>query len=189
VGTSPNPNGTLTSDDPFSGETNGIPNGLRVPTLGIWGLTLPSDPGCFFGTCGFGMIFDATNDVTAASKSCLADAAQNFALHAGVDVVGFVGALLPGGTALSVVVNGAAATSGFGVALLDLPGDPHAARNGALMTTGGLALEHAGDAAVHAGLAVGRLVPVAGAIFSGVSLVLDYQQYQKAKNACVAGGN
>ncbi len=54
-------NGTLNSDDPFSGETNGIPNGLQVPTLGVWGLVLPSDPGCFFGTCGGGLIFDATN--------------------------------------------------------------------------------------------------------------------------------
>ena len=49
MGTSPNPpNGTLTSDDPFSGETNGIPNGLQVPSLGLPGL------GCTYGggSCG-----------------------------------------------------------------------------------------------------------------------------------------
>jgi hypothetical protein len=46
VGTNPNPsNGTLTSDDPFSGETNGIPNGL------------PGYPGCTYGSgsCGGGV--------------------------------------------------------------------------------------------------------------------------------------
>src|SRR5581483_425451 len=33
VGSSPNPpTGSLTSDDPFGGETNGIPNGLGIPT-------------------------------------------------------------------------------------------------------------------------------------------------------------
>lgn len=42
VGTSPNPpNGSLNSDDPFGGETNGIPNGLQVPTLGLAGILLP----------------------------------------------------------------------------------------------------------------------------------------------------
>jgi RHS repeat-associated protein len=47
VGENPNPpNGTLTSDDPFGGETNGIPNGLQVPTLGF-----PGNPGCEFGGC------------------------------------------------------------------------------------------------------------------------------------------
>ena len=52
VGTSPNPpDGTLTSDDPFGGETNGIPNGLQVPTLGLAGILLPADPGCEFGGC------------------------------------------------------------------------------------------------------------------------------------------
>jgi len=48
------PNGTLTSDDPFSGETNGIPNGLRVPTLGLPGLLLPGNHGCEFGPCAMG---------------------------------------------------------------------------------------------------------------------------------------
>jgi RHS repeat-associated protein len=52
LGTSPNPsNGTLTSDDPFGGETNGIPNGLRIPTLGLPGLLMPGGPGCDFGPC------------------------------------------------------------------------------------------------------------------------------------------
>lgn len=53
VGSSPNPNGSA-SNDPFSGETNGIPNGLRVPTLGLPGLLMPSSPGCDFGACGGG---------------------------------------------------------------------------------------------------------------------------------------
>ncbi len=54
VGTSPNsPNGTLASDDPFSGETNGIPNGLKIPTLGLAGILLPTASGCDFGGCGF----------------------------------------------------------------------------------------------------------------------------------------
>jgi hypothetical protein len=54
VGTSPNPpDGTLTSDDPFSGETNGIPNGLGIPSLGLPGiLGIPS---------ALSVIFDATN--------------------------------------------------------------------------------------------------------------------------------
>jgi hypothetical protein len=51
MGSSPNPpNGTLTSDDPFSGETNGIPNGLQVPTLGLPGIL--GFPTCDFGGCG-----------------------------------------------------------------------------------------------------------------------------------------
>jgi len=41
--------GTLTSDDPFGGETNGIPNGLQIPTLGLAGILLPTD--CPFGDC------------------------------------------------------------------------------------------------------------------------------------------
>lgn len=60
VGTDPNsPNGTLTSDDPFSGETNGIPNGLQVPTLGLPGIL--GFPTCNFGGCG-GMIYNVTLD-------------------------------------------------------------------------------------------------------------------------------
>ena len=121
-------------------------------------------------------------------NSCLAAAKTDFALHAGVDAVGFVGAFLPGGTALSVTVNGLAATSGFGLAAMDLPGNPQGAGVGALTATGGLAIWRAGDAAVHAGLAIGRAAPIAGALFSGFSAVLDWQQYQKAKNACMVGG-
>jgi hypothetical protein len=45
-GISPNPsNGTSTSDDPFSGETNGIPNGLQIPTrdlAGMLGIEMPN---------------------------------------------------------------------------------------------------------------------------------------------------
>ena len=53
VGTSPNPpDGTLASDDPFGGETNGIPNGLQIPGLGSPGLA-----GCTYGSgsCGGGI--------------------------------------------------------------------------------------------------------------------------------------
>ncbi len=44
--------------NPFDGETNGIPNGLQIPTLGLPGLILPGDIGCPYGSgnCG-GMIF------------------------------------------------------------------------------------------------------------------------------------
>ena len=46
IGPNPNPsNGTLTSDDPFSGETNGIPNGLQIPTrdlAGMLGIEMPN---------------------------------------------------------------------------------------------------------------------------------------------------
>jgi hypothetical protein len=52
VGTSPNPpDGTLTSDDPFGGETNGIPNGLGIP-YSLAGLVMPGGTGCDFGSCG-----------------------------------------------------------------------------------------------------------------------------------------
>ena len=48
-GISPNPSeGTLTSDDPFSGETNGIPNGLQIPIrdlAGMLGIEMPPDFG------------------------------------------------------------------------------------------------------------------------------------------------
>jgi len=55
VGTSPNPpNGTLTSDDPFGGETNGIPNGLGIP-YSLPGLLMPGNPGCEFGPCAMGL--------------------------------------------------------------------------------------------------------------------------------------
>ena len=40
--------------NPFDGETNGILNGLQVPTLNLPGLILPGDSGCDFGTCGTG---------------------------------------------------------------------------------------------------------------------------------------
>lgn len=75
VGMNPNPpNSTSAADDPFSGETNGIPNGLQVPMLGIWGLTLPSDPGCFFGTCGGGLIFDENNSGAGGGyQSCMSN--------------------------------------------------------------------------------------------------------------------
>jgi len=50
IGLNPNPsNGTSTSDDPFSGETNGIPNGLQIPTrdlAGMLGIEMP-DPWIF----------------------------------------------------------------------------------------------------------------------------------------------
>ena len=51
VGASPYPNGTLASDDPFGGETNGIPNGLQIPSLG------PGTLGCSYGSgsCGGGI--------------------------------------------------------------------------------------------------------------------------------------
>jgi hypothetical protein len=52
VGNSPNPpDGTLTSDDPFGGETNGIPNGIGIP-YSLAGLVMPGDTGCDFGGCG-----------------------------------------------------------------------------------------------------------------------------------------
>ena len=35
--------------NPFDGETNGIPNGMQIPTLGLPGLILPGDPGCPYG--------------------------------------------------------------------------------------------------------------------------------------------
>ena len=42
--------------NPFDGETNGIPNGMQIPTLGLPGLILPGDPGCPYGagSCGGG---------------------------------------------------------------------------------------------------------------------------------------
>lgn len=62
VGTNPNPpNGTLASDDPFSGETNPFgfsneifanPDDSQIPTLGLPDVLPPFDPGCGF-ECDF----------------------------------------------------------------------------------------------------------------------------------------
>lgn len=133
-------------------------------------------------------IFTGTPARSGAS-SCTADAWSNFALHAGVDAIGFVGAFLPGGTALSVGVNSIAAASGFGLAAMDSPGNPQAAGVGALMTTGSATLWRAGVAAERAALTVAKYAPVVGAGVSAVSMYRNWRQYQDAIDACAAGGN
>jgi hypothetical protein len=47
------PTGATDPNDPFSGETFGIPNGMNVSLRSLAGILLPPDTGCDFGGCGF----------------------------------------------------------------------------------------------------------------------------------------
>jgi RHS repeat-associated protein len=98
VGNNPNPyNGTPASDDPFSGETNGIPNGLRIPTLGSSGLLMPSALGCGFGACGNGLVpvlAGAGAGICAIVEPCGITIGTGAVIVAGVAAVGALAAYL-----------------------------------------------------------------------------------------------
>ncbi|HXZ81738.1 MAG TPA: RHS repeat-associated core domain-containing protein, partial [Terriglobales bacterium] len=47
----PTPSAASNSKPPLSGETNGIPNGFRIPRQNIWNVLLPGSMQCDFGVC------------------------------------------------------------------------------------------------------------------------------------------
>jgi len=133
IGTSPN--GTLTSDDPFSGETNGIPNGLRIPMLGLAGiLGVPNSPGLIFDVTAGGM--------TWGSYAEYLDWLQNLLLSSGVRLLGEIGHC-KGGDAVCIPGQAPIARGNLGHGALDdavnmsiaAPFDAPMMENGALFGT------------------------------------------------------
>jgi len=70
----PTPSAASNSKPPLSGETNGIPNGFRIPRQNIWNVLLPGTMQCDFGVCvpiGNGVLGGRINAATSLDPGLL----------------------------------------------------------------------------------------------------------------------